>query len=119
MMKDDEQRIGFRPVESAEWLNAADWHDGFVISFNKPTVRIVAIMARAPGTGAFSRLIDGIVLAGLTPVVVAPMMLMPSILKRWGWKEQIRGSGLDREDSWRPTKEWIANRAALRSQGEK
>lgn len=79
--------MGFAPVPvgSVDWLPWADWHPRDVVSTDGVEVRIVAIMARQPGTGAFRRLIAGIEAAGLRPVIVCPLPDMREIMARWGW----------------------------------
>lgn len=73
------------PVGSVDWLPTADWHPRDVVSSDGVEVRIVAIAARNPGTGAFRRLIAGIEAAGMRPVVVCPLTDMEEIMRHWGW----------------------------------
>jgi hypothetical protein len=112
-MKEDERAMGFTPVSPGEvpWLAVADWQPTGVISIKGKIVRIVAIKAIVPRTGAFSRLITGIAKAGLRPVVVEPMFDMPDILRRWGWSHRIIGSGKDRQEVWQPSLTWCEQRA--------
>jgi hypothetical protein len=80
-----------------------DWHFPAVVSLDGAEVRIIAILANEPGSGAFSRLIRNIRAAGLSPVVVEPVGLaMPAILKRWGWRGRRAGFGMDVTWEWRP-----------------
>lgn len=113
-MCEDERAAGFEPVQpgSVPWLSADDWPDDVVISIKGRAVRIVAIKAKRRGAGAFSRLIGAIAYAGLEPIVVEPMFDMHDILRRWGWKERIVGSGRAREQQWRPSVKWLLNRSA-------
>lgn len=112
-LREDERAAGFDPVHPGEreWFSAADWSAGDVVSVRKRIVRIVAIKARDPGKGAFSRLITAIAVAGLTPVIVEPMFSMPDILTRWGWKRSVVGKGFDREEIWMPTVRWLLERS--------
>lgn len=111
-MQEDERALGFEPVKpgAVPWLLAEDWPDDIVVSVRGLEVRIVAIKAKQIGNGAFSRLIAGICYAGLTPIVVEPLFDMPAILRRWGWKPRVTGSGFAREESWRPSHRWMAER---------
>jgi hypothetical protein len=83
---------------------ADDWAFPQVVALDGAEVRIVAILARTPGRGAFRRLIDAICAAGFQPVVIEPIgVTMPAILARWGWRCTVRGEGFDRIEEWRPT----------------
>lgn len=80
-----------------------DWKRG-VISLKEGTVRIVAIEARQPRSGALKRLIRSIVEAGFKVEIAAAMFEMPAILERWGW---VKTSEADPDwgkiDIWRPS----------------
>ncbi|MDE2104135.1 MAG: hypothetical protein KGL39_43255 [Patescibacteria group bacterium] len=83
-------------------LPREDWDVGVVTRLGDE-IRIVAILAKRPGTGAFSRLLASIRAAGLRPVVVAPLGdVMPALMKRWGWTRTIAGAGFDACKEWRP-----------------
>lgn len=105
-MCEDERAAGFTLVRPGEvpWLSAADWPQDIVISIKDKEVRIVAIKAKEPGRGAFRRLIEAVEAHGLQPTVVAPLFVMPAILKRWGWKRRIIGTGFNQQEIWRPRK---------------
>lgn len=105
IMRDAELKRGFTPVPvgSVRWLPLADWGAHDLVSLNGDEVRIVAIGARRPGTGAFTRLIIAIMAENLMPVVICPLAATVEILERWGWQETHAGSTFeDREDQWRP-----------------
>lgn len=88
------------------WLPNDDWLEA-VVSKKGGRVRIVLIVARKPGTGAFRRLVDGILAAGLMPVVVTPLWQMEAIMLRWGWIKSTTGTTFaDREETWRPPAGW-------------
>jgi hypothetical protein len=112
-MREDELTMGFTPIRPGEmpWFPAEDWSPGDVASIKRNRVRIVAIKAQRPGTGAFSRLITALAKAGMVPLVVEPMFAMPNILRRWGWKGFIVGNGIEKQEIWRPTLEWLQERA--------
>jgi len=92
---------------SVPWLPSSDWHDTDVVSLDGDEVRLVAIAAKRPGTGAFRKLIWAIEAAGLSPVVICPIgRIMPAILKKWGWVETKVGTTFeDREEQWRPPRQ--------------
>jgi hypothetical protein len=97
---------------SVPWLPVDDWIDDIVVSQIGINIRIVAVFARKPGTGAFSRLVTGIAKAGLWPVVVCPFPDMDRIVRRWGWTETIVGATFDdQQDQWMPSREWLLERA--------
>jgi hypothetical protein len=105
----DEIKAGRAVVQpGCEWpfvIPAEDWTYPVVISHDGREVRIIAIHAAAPGNGAFRRLIDNIAAAGLSPVVVEPVgVVMPAIMKRWGWRGRVVGKGFNRFWEWRPSK---------------
>jgi hypothetical protein len=105
ILRDEEVARGYVPVPvgSVPWLPADEWHEHDVVSLHGDAVRIVAIMARRPGCGAFTRLVTDILAAGLIPVVVCPLARMRTILTRWGWQHRETGSTFeDREDLWQP-----------------
>ena len=81
-----------------DWFSSLDWPEDVVVSQRLDVVRIIAIKATRPGSGAFSRMITGIAAARLMPVVVEPMFDMPLILKQWGWSGRIFGTGVDKEE---------------------
>ena len=84
-------------------ISADDWHYPAVVSLDGDEVRLVAILANRPGTGALRRLIASIQGAGRRPVIIEPVgPTMPRILKRWGWVRSIRGAGEERMEEWRP-----------------
>jgi len=114
-MRADERVAGNSPINpgDVDWLPVLDWPDDIVVSMRGKKVRIIAIKAKYPSNGAFSRLITDIAKAGLTPIIVEPMFVMPDILKRWGWSRQIIGSGFEREEQWRPSRAWLVRRAMV------
>lgn len=92
-------------------LPLGDWPPDIVVSQSGNNVRIVAIKALKPGDGAFGRLVTAIAKANLTPVIVEPMLDMPRIMERWGWRVHIQGEGFEKQRLWTPTPEWLAERA--------
>jgi hypothetical protein len=112
-MKEDERAAGFMPVCPGDvpWFSKYDWPDDVVVSVKGREVRIVAIKAKERGKGALRRLIGEIAYHGLTPIIVEPLFDMPDILKKWGWTSRIVGTGMNREEQWRPDEKWLRSRA--------
>ncbi len=114
-MREDEKALGFTPILAGDhpWFPLEDWSLTDVVSIKGDCVRIVAIRAWYPKSGAFSRMITRIAKAGLRPIVVEPMLNdMPEILKRWGWSSKVIGDGFERQELWEPSAEWLASRAS-------
>ncbi|WP_263353340.1 hypothetical protein [Acidicapsa acidisoli] len=108
-----EARKGYVAVTpgSVPWLPSGDWPDDIVITQKGREVRIVAIYAKEPCNGAFSRMINGILKAGLRPVVVEPMGGMNDIMRAWNWRCREVGSTFDdHERHWFPQRKWIEHR---------
>ncbi len=83
-------------------FSSEDWLPG-VLTRRGDEVRIVAIWARHPRSGAFRRLLASIDKAGLRPVVVAPIGdVMPQLMRRWKWRHSVAGHGVDAVHEWRP-----------------
>lgn len=104
IMREDERKAGHLVVLPGDvtWLPAEDWDPTIVVSVDGAVVRLVALLARRPGNGAFGRLIYSINDAGLTPCVIAPTIEMRTTLKRWGWKGRHHGHGWNSEERWKP-----------------
>ncbi len=102
LMRSNERKAGYRVVVPGDvpWLSREDWDNTVVVSIDKNRVRLVAILARNPGSGAFRRTIDGIRSAKLIPVVVEPTLEMQATLKRWGWRGRRVGNGTDVQTVW-------------------
>lgn len=111
ILEDGEQSAGrtIIPLGATEpFAFSPDDFAGGVISLDKGEARIVVIQAHREGTGALRRLVDGILSAGLRPVVVEPVgRTMPAILKRWQWQRRVIGRGFERFEEWRPQKEAV------------
>jgi hypothetical protein len=71
-MIDAERLQGHRIVKQAPWFNPDDWDPHTIISQDRRRIRLVALQAKEPGTGAFTRLVAAILAADLIPVVVEP-----------------------------------------------
>ena len=104
MMRDDERAAGRKVVVPGEavWLSAEDWHPTVVVSVDGRDVRLVAILALRPGSGALTRTVAGIRSAGLRPVIVEPTREMRATCQRWGWRMERHGKGFLSEERWVP-----------------
>jgi hypothetical protein len=100
MAEFEEGREPIWPQNAPDWVVAADWHGWPVLSIADGELHIVAIWSARKG--ALTRLIAGARTAGLSPVIVAPIGVMPAILAKWGWQQRITGSGWDTREEWRP-----------------
>lgn len=106
---------GYTPIRvgEADWLPVKDWQDNAIVSMDGRKVRIVAVIAKEQGRGAFSRLVTNIIKSGLQPVVVCPFSQMESILERWNWRKKIVGSTYeDVEEQWFPMRKFVESRRA-------
>lgn len=114
-MRRFEESAGWRIVlpGDADWLPKRDWIEDVVVSQLKNEVRLVAIVARRPGHGALSRAITAMAKAGLKPIIVQPTGMALAILCRWGWKSTNIGDGFGSYRVWKPTQEWLKERAGL------
>lgn len=111
MIADERERgFGVFAVGQRSWLLARDWRPDCVVTQDRDRreVRIIAIMAKDKGQGAFRRMVRGIMAEGFTPVVVEPMLDMPAILAKWGWLRTDVGEGFHHEEQWRPHALWRA-----------
>jgi len=101
-IKAKERAQGFAIVETARWLDPEDWDRWTIVSQDRLRIRLVALSARLPYTGAFTRLIDRIVCEEMVPVVVEPNLF----LQVWCRKHQFRmrgcGRGEFRHEVWYP-----------------
>lgn len=106
IMRDDERARGNEIIIPGEvdWLTADDWDPTVVVSRRKSEIRLIAILAKNQGRGAFRRLVVGIRSAGLTPVIIAPSIEMAATMRRWQWHRRYVGSGAEQEEQWLPGK---------------
>lgn len=112
-MRRAEQARGYAPVFLGDvpWFSADDWRADPVVSLDGKRVRIMAIWAKSPCTGAFGRLIDGILSAGLIPIVISPFPAMRSVLIRWGWRgKQVGDTFEDGHTQWFAPRKWREQR---------
>lgn len=104
LMRADEAAAGRKVVVPGDvpWLPAEDWDPTIVVSIDGRRVRLVAILAKNPGNGAFRRLVAAIEAAGLEPTIVCPTNEMRATVKRWGWKRRDVGRDWNHEELWYP-----------------
>jgi hypothetical protein len=97
-----EVRQGFSIVSEAQWLDWNDWDRWTIISQDQKRVRLVALQAKNPGTGAFTRLIDAIWRSSLVPVLVEPNQLLIDWCHRHQFRKRTIGRKEFRHDVWYP-----------------
>jgi len=104
-MYEEEAKIGALPLTGellAAIMPAAEWERG-VITRQGDEIRLVAILAKQPGNGAFKRMLAAIKAAGLRPVIVSPVgPVMPTLMRKWRWRRTIVGLDFGRYEEWRP-----------------
>ena len=88
VIRKEEHDAGYILIDEAIWLNRGDWNE-IVVSMDKEgRIRLVLLDAKQPGTGAFTRLVAGILQAGLTPVIVEPIGLLETWCVKHGWRSR-------------------------------
>lgn len=104
MIRADEVAAGHRVVLPGEepWFNADEWSPDCAVSIDRRRVRLILIVAKRPGTGAFPRLVARILASGLKPMVLAPTREFQNTLIRMGWRRKDFGYGLNHEERWEP-----------------
>lgn len=92
-----------RPGE-VRWLPIGYWEPGTVCSITKErTARLVLLHARKPNTGAFTLLVCGLTLAGLSPAVIDPTREFGAALSRLNWRcKTLTRGDRGQERVWRP-----------------
>lgn len=101
-MREAEVLQGFAIVSQAKWLDWNDWDRHSIFAQDNKRVRLVALQARDPGHGAFTRLIGEISKAGLVPVVVEPNERLAGWCKRNFYRRRNIGRGRFRHEVWYP-----------------
>lgn len=104
MMRADEAEAGHGVVLPGDlpWFSADEWSPDCVVSIDRRRVRLILIVAKRPGTGAFTRLAARILASGLKPMVLAPTREFQAMLSKRGWRRKDFGTGLDHEERWEP-----------------
>jgi hypothetical protein len=102
LMRTAELAQGYKIVKEASWLDWDDWTKWTIISTDGRHVRLVALEAVKPGTGAFTRLIEKITAAGLVPVLVEPGQSLVDWAKRRNYKTRTIGRGRFHHTIWHP-----------------
>ncbi|MDI4238467.1 hypothetical protein OZ411_37310 [Bradyrhizobium sp. Arg237L] len=91
-----ERARGCERVFVADWLDWAEWKTDTFITRDGQRIRLVLLNAVAPGRGALTRLVDGILASGLQPVVVEPNAPLELWCLKRGWRGRWIGRGKDR-----------------------
>jgi len=91
---------GFQIVTEAEWLDWDDWTEWTIISQDGDRIRLVAIEARRPKTGAFTKLIRQIEDCLLVPVLVEPNRSLIDWCNRHGYRSRRIGKGSFAHEIW-------------------
>jgi hypothetical protein len=93
---------GFSIVTEARWLDPDEWDRWTIVSQDGFRIRLVALSARHPHTGAFNRLIDRITANELVPVVVEPNDLLTEWCRKHWFRKRNVGQGKFRHVVWYP-----------------
>lgn len=101
-IRQTERMQGFVIVNHAPWLDWDDWSDRSIFSTHLRRVRLVAIEAKKPGNGAFTRLIERIEACRLIPTLVEPNQSLIDWCKRHDYRERHMGKGQFRQTVWYP-----------------
>jgi hypothetical protein len=101
-MRSTEREQGFTIVTAAPWLDPNDWTPATIIAADGKRIRLVALEAKNPGHGAFTRLIAKIQAAGLVPVIVEPSRSLIDWCLRHDYRERRIGKGHLVHTIWYP-----------------
>lgn len=93
---------GHSIIGQACWLDPEEWDHWTIVSQDGLRIRLVALSARYPHTGAFTRLIDRIIVHKLTPVVVEPNDFLTEWCRRHWFRKRTCGRGEFRQMIWYP-----------------
>jgi hypothetical protein len=102
-MRSTELEQGFTIVD-AQWIDWNDWMESTIITQDGKRIRLVALEAREPGKGAFTRLIAKIWKAGLIPVIVEPNRSLTDWCLRHDYRCRRIGKGRFAHEVWYPRK---------------
>lgn len=89
-LKREERKAGWLTIAPGDvpWMPEEEWDGSSVVSVRGNVVRFILLRAANPGTGAFTRMIEGLLSAGLTPHVIEPTREFAAALRRRGWVRQ-------------------------------
>jgi hypothetical protein len=88
-------------IVSPQWWGE-DWTHRTIISQDGDRIRLIALEAKNPHSGAFTRLIENILRRRLFPVVVEPNELLEGWCIRHGWRGRVIGHGKYRHWVYHP-----------------
>lgn len=97
-----EVALGFSVIAQARWLDPEEWTARCIISQDNRRIRLVALEARHPHTGAFGRLVEKIMKEDHVPVVVEPNALLTEWCRRHWYRKRFCGQGELRHVIWYP-----------------
>jgi hypothetical protein len=95
-----ESDYGYKLIDEAPWLNRNEWEEIVVSTDKEGRIRLVLLDAKEPKTGAFTRLLEGIYKAGLTPVIVEPIGFLEEWCRQHGWRSRRLRHGSDQQKVW-------------------
>lgn len=101
-LKASEVAQGFSIVTQARWLDPDEWDRWTIVSQDGFRIRLVALSAVHPHTGAFNRLIDRIVAHEMVPVVVEPNDILSEWCRRHWFRKRTCGHGEFKHVIWYP-----------------
>lgn len=97
MLRLQEELADYRVVWPGDvpWFPVADWiGESCVVSIGPGRrVRLLMLLARKPGGGAFRRMIAGLQAEALVPVVVEPSPRLQRLLESWKWRSRRTSRG--------------------------
>jgi hypothetical protein len=93
---------GFSIVTEARWFDPDEWDRWTIISQDGFRIRLVALSAAHPHTGAFKRLVERINGDKMIPVVVEPNAMLAEWCRRHSFRKRTCGQGEFRHVIWYP-----------------
>jgi hypothetical protein len=97
-----EVNCGYSIITQARWLDPEDWDRWTIVSQDDRRIRLVALQATVPYSGAFTRLIDRIITENHVPVVVQPNAFLTLWCRRHWFRQRACGRNELRHVIWYP-----------------
>jgi hypothetical protein len=97
-----ELALGYSIIAQARWLDPGEWTKECIVTQDDRRIRLVALQARCPHTGAFTRLIENIIMERHVPVIVAPDVMLTEWCRRHWFRKRNCGIGHLRHVIWYP-----------------
>lgn len=101
-MMNSEREQGYTRVREAGWLDWNEWDRHTLITQDGKRIRLVALQAKEPGTGAFNRLVQRIFAHNLIPVLVEPNQSLVDWCHRHDFRSKRIGRGRYKHEIWYP-----------------